>query len=141
MHGNVWKVRALRAAVLALSPLGLSACFVVHTMSVEPVEPNPGIYDGPVRAQMNDGAIVLFRSGARITADQVVGTGMRFGPTLADSAAVTAVRLSDVTAMRTYRGAVDGGATVVASTMGTALTMFGLGALCAATRCIQIGLY
>jgi hypothetical protein len=87
----------------ALTALALTAC--AGAARREPVteyqRPAADSYvvQTPVRAQLVDGSVVLYREGVTVTADALQGPGTRFSLSLSAEAAVTRVPFDSVVAL------------------------------------------
>jgi len=112
-----------RRVVLPLA-FALSACFIYRNVQVESIERPAAPGDSvsvatPVKAHLIDGSTVVFRRGVRVAGDMVSGAGMRYTLTLSDSTPVTGVTLDSVVGMESFRTEIDGGKTVLVSTLAT----------------------
>lgn len=74
----------------------------------------------PVKAHLASGAVVLFREGATVTADSVIGNAIRYEPTLLDSTRVGGVPLDSVAALESFSPDIDRTQSTVLSTAATA---------------------
>ena len=108
------RVRRLIFGALVTALAAQAVGCIVTQVKVEPVErpaaSTPGAASAPartaiafpVRAHLSDGSTVLFRSGVIVTRDSISGLGYRYGLTLRDSAAVSALPLDSVVGMEAY---------------------------------------
>lgn len=118
-----------RAVALAF----LASCTVYNPPKVSEV-PRPAATDtvavaSPVKAHLLDGSTVLYRAGVIVARDTVYQAGrnaFRYSLTLADSAPVGPLPLDSVIGMETFRSSVNGGATVVFTTLAVGGTAAGL---------------
>lgn len=115
----------------------LSACIIYRNVKVDPVARPATAADtvdvqSPVKAHLFDGSTVVFRRGVRVMGNTVSGAGMRYGLTLRDSSMVTDLSLDSVVGMESFRTEVNGGKTVLVSTVATGLAMIAaIGIACA----------
>ena len=114
-------VRSLRW----IAPAGATAlvgCIVVSTTTAGRAVPTsaPVVVASPVRAYLLDGSIVVYSTGATVTADAIDGAGIRFRPTLGDSVRAGPVPLDSVIGVETFERTVNPGRTLVysAATLG-----------------------
>lgn len=77
----------------------------------------------PVKAHLATGAVVLFRDGATVTADSVIGSGVRYELTLLDSSRVAGIELDSVAALESFSPALNKTESTVLSTAATAATV------------------
>ena len=118
-----------RAVALAF----FASCTVYNPPKVSEV-PRPAATDSvavasPVKAHLLDGSTVLYRAGVLVARDTVFQAGrnaFRYSLTLADSAPVGPLPLDSVIGMETFRSSVNGGATVVLTTLTVGGTAAGL---------------
>lgn len=74
----------------------------------------------PVKAHLLNGAVVLFRDGATVTADSVIGSAVRYELTLLDSARVDGVPLDSIAALESFSPDLDRTQSTVLSTAASA---------------------
>jgi hypothetical protein len=95
----------------------------------------------PLKAQLTDGSIVVFSSGAHVVDHRLLGEGWQFTPTIRDSVQVASVPLDSVVGVVAFRTKVDPGQSVGQSVAAIVTGLFGLivgfYALCVATRCMR----
>ena len=132
--GLIGRVRLIAAPALAFV-VAVSGCFVFQNLNLSTVPRGPVTVETPVRVHMIDGSTVVFRKGARVTTDQVVGPGARFGLTLAESTMVDSVPLAQVLGMETYSNTVSVGKTVVVSTIATIVGTIAVAGIAVAIAC------
>lgn len=112
--------RARTAAALALA-LACGACFIYRTLTIES-EPASGpsrSISSRLKAHLDDGTTVVFPNGIAIDHDTVRGQGVAYDLALQSRGFVSAVPLSRVVAMETFRTGVDPLATFAVSTLAT----------------------
>ena len=126
-----------RSLLVILSVLSVSACIIAtgHTDVVAVGTRTPVKLATPVKAHLLDGSTVLYRNGVTVAAESLVGPGVRFGLTLADSAPVSALAIADVAGMESFHRANDVVPSLALSLLGTA----GVGALGAAVAVAIFG--
>lgn len=127
--------------VLTLCTLVLCACHVEsRRVDLRAVDPpySDTVITVPVKAHLSDGTVVLFRSGARFTADSVRGDGVRYDLARLDSAAVPGAPLQELVALETFYPGVNAGETVVLS---TAATLAGIGVGAAAGAALAVAIF
>jgi hypothetical protein len=131
----------LRLSVLALL-VGSSAC-VATTVEARrlTVRDTSFSLDAPARAQLTDGAIVVFSRGLRVEESRVIGEGWRYTPTLRDSVAVSSVPVDSVACLVAFRMAVDpaksAAQSVATAVIASFLLLIGYYAACVASRCLR----
>lgn len=123
----------LRRRLLAccfLAPAVVVACIVSSTNRGESLTTAgaPRWVRSPIKAHLADGSTALFRAGANVGANGIVGKGKRFSPTL-DSSAVDSIPLSDIVGVETFDREVNTGRTLVYSTISGAVTAVAAAAL------------
>jgi hypothetical protein len=131
--GSLLRIYLRHRLLLALSfvvPLIVVACVVSSTNHARPLSTAGATrwVASPIRAHLSDGSIALFRDGANVGANGIVGRGTRFSATL-DSVAIDSVALSDVVGVEAYEREVNTGRTLVYSTVSGAVTAVAAAAL------------
>ncbi|MFI5279379.1 MAG: hypothetical protein ACHQU1_02700 [Gemmatimonadales bacterium] len=114
-----------RAAVLVLAATSTACIFSSMRVTTLPRPTTPVYVQTPVKAHLADGSVILYRQGVNVTADSLLGNGVRFDLTLKDSVPLQAHALADVVGMEVFRTDVDGAATFVGSTLGIAVSAAG----------------
>lgn len=126
-------VRALPLGLLLLLTAG--AC-VFRSVAVRDV-PTAGLQapvaiGTPVKAHLLDGSTVIFRNGATVRPDSVVGAGERWTVAAAPPTSVPGVVLDSVAAMEAFDPKVNVPATLLGSAVGLAVGTVAAGALAVA---------
>lgn len=125
-------MRRLRSAIrlLVLLPLALAACVVIsRRIDVLPVPAQRGAprsltVQSAVKAHLLDGSIVHFPLGVVVAGDTVsprVPPATRFDATLRTSSAIERVPLDSIVGMETFRQGINGGSSILLTTLATAL--------------------
>src|SRR5512135_1863134 len=94
-----------RRLTACLVPSLLSGCVVlVGKVDVTPLHPTTDsvTIGEPIKVHLRDGSTVVYRDGLTILRDSILGTGMRYGLTLRDSASIEAVSFDRVAAMERF---------------------------------------
>jgi hypothetical protein len=102
----------------------LSGCILLLKKGAPaPIDPGrpPTSVTVPIKAHLEDGDVAVFANGGTFEADTLRGTGTRYGIALDDTATIQQLPLREVVAMETYEETVRGGASLLASTVGTAV--------------------
>lgn len=105
-----------------------AGCIISRGVTVEQF--SPGASDvaqvkSPVKAHLSDGTIVVFESGVVVARNQLLGTGRRLTPLLADLGRTDSIPLDSVLGMETFRTKVNAGRTIAYSTLATVGTLAG----------------
>lgn len=117
-HRRPRPFRAVPALLAASVALATAGCVIFsRSVRVEPV-PTAGQSDSasvrsPVKAHLRDGATIVFRSGATVVRDSVLGVGWRFPLVPTDSTLVRGDALANVVGMETFRTEFNDGRTVL----------------------------
>ena len=106
--------RSLVVLSLFVVPLVVVACVVSSTTRGKPLAIAGATrwVSTPIKAHLRDGSTALFREGANVGANGIVGRGKRFSATL-DSTAIDSVSLADVVGVEAYEREVNAGRTLV----------------------------
>ena len=114
----------LRRTSLALL-LSVSACFIVHRVSVLEVGRTTDSVQvrTPVKAHLVDGSTVVYREGVLVGGGRLTGAGTRYDLTLANPTPSAVLPLDSVVALESFRTSTDGGATIAYSTLATVGTV------------------
>lgn len=103
----------IRSPIVMLAGVLAAAACVYRSVEVEPLQPDQvRSVETPVKVHLMDGSTIVYRFGLKMRGDTVEGRGVRFGPTLRDSASVHDVPLDSVVAMEQVRSVLDPGRTV-----------------------------
>lgn len=109
--------------VLALLMLLLLTGCRVESRRVEVAEARPPLPPAeigvPVKAHLLTGEVVLFREGATVTGDSVVGSGVRYDLTLRDSTRVDGIALDSLAALESFSPALNQTESIVLSAAAT----------------------
>jgi hypothetical protein len=126
---------------LATGALLVAGC-MVEARHVEVHEVDPPVetvqLTVPVKAHLANGDVVLFRNGAMVTPDSVLGTGIRYALVLRDSTPTIGVPLDSIAALESFTGGRYGGESAALSAGGT-VAAIGVGA--AATGLLMVALF
>jgi hypothetical protein len=116
--------RRIAAAILALLPVAValtqSCAFGRTEPAVVQLRDTTIAVTTPVKAHLADGSVVVFARGARVNRTDIVGPGIRFDPTLRDSASVDHVATDSVVGLESFSFQVDALPTIAANTLGVA---------------------
>jgi hypothetical protein len=125
-------VRTIPVAALVL----LAGCFFsFYTTGAETLEPaaEPVAVAAALRVHLADGGVALFRSGATVGPDSVVGEGIRYDLTRADSSSIRRLDMDSVVGIESFRREFDPAKSAIVSIAATAsglvLTAAGLVAI------------
>jgi hypothetical protein len=98
--------------VMTFAAVGLATGCAVRSVRVETMTPSAAVgidVTSPLKAFHDDGTITVFRLGAQVTQESVVGEGMHYSLDLADSVAVLEIPVAGIVGIEFFRGEDDGG--------------------------------
>src|SRR5215831_17201045 len=101
-------------AAMSLTTLVIVACVISSTNRPHPLEVSGAehLVKSPIKAHLADGSTVLFRRGAMVGNQQIVGDGVRFSATL-DSSRVDHIALDNVIGVESFERDVNPGRTLI----------------------------
>ena len=123
-----------RSLALALVPLAVSACIVVHKQQTE-LTPTPRPVESALRVFLVDGSVLVFTEGADVGVSAVTGyqAGQRFDVTRALIGSQVSVPMDSVVGMEAFDATTDPGLSILASLGATVLVAGAfVGVACAA---------
>jgi hypothetical protein len=108
-------------------PLAVSACFIVHRVSVKEVNRAADSVQvrTPVKAHLLDGSTVVYQNGLTVASGRLTGEGTRYDLTLANATGVSELPVDSVVGLESFRTSVNAPVTVMLSTLGTAAGTLG----------------
>lgn len=106
------RIRSL--PTLLIAALSANACYISTTTSGRALDtgPAPVFVKSPVKVHLLDGSVIVFRQGATVQHDSIVGDGERYTATLAALGSMRSVPLDSVLGAEVFEQRVNEGRTL-----------------------------
>jgi hypothetical protein len=126
--------KVIATALVLCSFASMSSCLRARKVEVDSATLVDGrAFTTPVRVHLNDGGVIIFQKGARVTADSIVGTeGRAYSATMESLPDTRGARLADVLGVEVVTEGTNVGATVAYTVLTTPLAVVGVAALAVA---------